>query len=277
MDCGALYPFRGTDCTGGITMKQAEGMLAQIRRKSIVELVDAQGFVTVSELCERFSVSPATIRNDLHELEADQHIERTHGGAISCRRAVYEPDADQKSVQQVREKEQIAQAALKYIQPGDVIALDTGTTTYALARRLGGFERLTVVTCDLQIAAWLESNTNVRIIMAGGQVRRSFHCTCGQTAIDTLSRLHVDKLFIAANAVSLDGLSTPSLEMAAVKSTLIASADRVILLADSTKLKRRSFARFAGLEQVHALITDRCADPTWIAQLVERGVEVEQV
>ena len=87
----------------------------------------------------------------------------------------------------------------------------------------------------------------------------------------------MDKLFIAANAVSLDGLSTPSLEMAAVKSTLIASADRVILLAESTKLKRRSFARFAGLEQVHALITDRSADPEWIAQLVELGVEVEQV
>ena len=252
-------------------------MLAQIRKKTIVELVDAQGFITVSDLCARFGVSPATIRNDLHELESAQLIERTHGGAISCRRAVYEPDSEQKSVQQVREKEMIAQAALKHIQPGDAIALDTGTTTYELARRLGGFDRLTVVTCDLQIAAWLERNTSVTIIMAGGQVRRSFHCTGGQTAIDTLSRLHVDKLFIAANAVSLDALSTPSMEMAAVKSTLIASADRVILLADSTKLNRKSFARFAGLDQVHMLITDRHADSDWIAQVVEKGVEVEQV
>ena len=252
-------------------------MLAQIRKKAIVELVDAQGFITVSELCARFSVSPATIRNDLHELESAQLVERTHGGAISCRRAVYEPDSDQKSVLQLREKELIARAALRHIQPGDTIALDSGTTTYALARMLGGFERLTVVTCDLQIAAWLEGNSNVTIIMAGGQVRRSFHCTVGQTAVDTLSRLHVDKLFVAASAVSLDALYTPSMEMAAVKSTMIASADRVILLADSTKLKRKSFARFAGLAQVHALITDRHADPEWIAQVIDLGVEVEQV
>ena len=252
-------------------------MLAQIRKKSIVELVDAQGFITVSDLCERFSVSPATIRNDLHDLETAQLIERTHGGAISCRKAVYEPDTNQKSVQQVREKEMIAQAALKHIQPGDAIALDTGTTTYQLARRLGGFDRLTVVTYDLQIAAWLESNTNVTIIMSGGQVRRNFHCTGGQTAIDTLSRLHVDKLFVAANAISLDALSTPSMEMAGIKSTLIASAERVILLADSTKLNRKSFVRFADLEQVHTLITDKYADPELIAQIIDRGVHVEQV
>lgn len=258
-------------------MKQSEGMLAQIRKKSIVELVDAQGFITVNDLCERFSVSPATVRNDLHELEMAQLLERTHGGAISCRKAVYEPDAKQKSVQQVREKELIAKAALKHIQPGDAIALDTGTTTYQLARLLGGFDRLTVVTYDLQIAAWLESNTGVTIIMAGGLVRRNFHCTGGQTAIDTLSRLHVDKLFIAANAVSDDALSTPSMEMAGVKSTLIHAADKVILLADSTKLGRKSFVRFSGLEQVHTLITDKYANPETIAKIKERGVKVEQV
>ncbi len=258
-------------------MRQSEGMLAQIRKKSIVELVDAQGFITVSDLCERFSVSPATIRNDLHDLETAQLIERTHGGAISCRKAVYEPDTNQKSVQQVREKEMIAQAALKHIQPGDAIALDTGTTTYQLARRLGGFDRLTVVTYDLQIAAWLESNTNVTIIMAGGQVRRNFHCTGGQTAIETLAKLHVDKLFVAANAISLDALSTPSMEMAGIKSTLIKSAERVILLADSTKLNRKSFVRFADLEQVHTLITDKYADPDLISQIIDLGVRVEQV
>ncbi len=258
-------------------MKQSEGMLAQIRKKSIVELVDAQGFITVNDLCERFNVSPATVRNDLHELECAQLIERTHGGAISCRKAVYEPDTNQKSVQQVREKELIAKAALRHIQPGDAIALDTGTTTYQLARLLGGFERLTVVTYDLQIAAWLESNTNVSIIMAGGLVRRNFHCTGGQTAIDALSRLHVDKLFIAANAVCNEALSTPSMEMASVKSTLIHAADKVILLADSTKLGRKSFVRFAGLDQVHTLITDKYASSEIISSIRDRGVQVEQV
>jgi len=252
-------------------------LFAELRRQEIVAIIQKAGKVTVEDLSNQFSVSPATIRNDLTELEQRGLLRRTHGGAISCRKAVYEPDNNQKSVQQVREKELIAKAALKHIQPGDAIALDTGTTTYQLARRLSGFDRLTVVTYDLQIAAWLESNTNVTIIMAGGLVRRNFHCTGGQTAIETLSRLHVDKLFIAANAVNTESLSTPSMEMASIKSTLFRTADKVILLADSTKLNRKSFVRFADIEQVHTLITDKYADPEFIAKLLEKGVRVEQV
>ena len=252
-------------------------MLAQIRKNSIVELVNAQGFITVNNLCQRFNVSPATIRNDLHELELAQLLERTHGGAVSCRKAAFEPDTLQKSAQKVYEKEAIAQAALKHIQPGDAIALDTGTTTYQLCRLLGGFDRLTVVTYDLQIAAWLESNTNVTVIMAGGPVRRNFHCTGGQIAIDTLSKLHVDKLFIAANAVTADMLSTPSLEMASIKSALIASAEQVILLTDSSKLGRKAFVHFADMRQIHCMITDSQADAQLIAEIREQGVRVEQV
>ena len=258
-------------------MKQTEGMLAQIRKKTIVELVDVQGFITVSELCERFGVSPATIRNDLRELEADGRIERIHGGAISCRDGEAVSGAEDRDAQRTLEQEMIAQAALKHIQPGDAIALDAGAVVAQLARRLGGFERLSVVTCDLQIAAWLECNSSASLIMVGGQVRRGFHCTAGQAAIEAISRLHVDKLFLSAEGVRLDALSTTGMELAALKSALISSANRVILLADSTRLNRRAFVRFAGIEQVHALITDSHADPDLIAQIVERGVEVEQV
>lgn len=258
-------------------MKQSEGLLAHIRKKSILELINAQGFITVSELCDRFGVSPATIRNDLNELESAQLIERTHGGAVSRHKAAHEPDAQEKSGRQVQEKERIAQAALKYIQPGDAIALDSGSTTYQLACRLANIEPLTVVTYDLQIAAWLESNTKVTIIMAGGHVRRNFHCTAGQTAIETLSKLHVDKLFLAAHAVSIDALSTPSMDMASVKTTLVQAADQVILMADSTKLNRNSFVRFATLDNVHTLITDKQADPELISQITARRIKVELV
>ena len=258
-------------------MKQSDSMLARIRKNSIVELINAQGFITVNNLRERFDVSPATIRNDLRELEAERLIERTHGGAISCRKAVYEPDNREKSLQYNNEKELIAQAALKHIQPGDAIALDTGTTTYQLCRLLSGFERLTVVTYDLQIAAWLESNTDVTIIMAGGLVRRNFHCTSGQTCIETISALHVDKLFLAANAVDDSGLFTPSLEMAGIKAALMKTAKKVYLLADASKLGQKSFARFAQIDQIHTLITNRLAPQAVIARIREKGVNVELV
>ena len=256
-------------------MRPSEAMLTQIRKKSICELVNAQGSVSVNALCDRFNVSPSTIRNDLRDLESAHMIERTHGGAMSNRKAVYEPNTAQKSSQFINEKILIAQAALRHIQPGDAIALDSGTTTYQLAHLLGGFERLTVVTYDLQIAAWLESNTDVSIIMAGGMVRRNFHCTVGQTVVEELSAFHPDKLFLAANSVSINGLFTPSVEMAAIKSALIRSADHVYLLADSGKFDRKSFVRFGMPEDVETLITDQQADARVIASLREKGLQIE--
>lgn len=255
--------------------KQPESMFAQVRKQAIVDIVNQKGNATVGELCERFLVSPATIRNDLRELEEAGAIERTHGGAISCHKAVYEPNTYQKEVQNVREKEAVAKAAVEFVRPGDAIAIDTGTTTYQLAKRLVGIERLTVVTNDLQIAAWLEANTDVSIIMAGGAVRRNFHCTAGQTALDTIARLRVDKVFAAANGVSVEhGLTTPNMDMANIKTQMVECADEVYLLADSTKIDRNAFVMFAPLTKVNVMVTDDKASPEFLEKAAAAGVQV---
>lgn len=251
-------------------------MFAQVRRKSILETVNARGFIAVAELCERFSVSPATIRNDLRALEKGGRLERTHGGAISSEKAAYEPSSEQKEDRQVEEKAAIARLALRHIQPGDVIVLDSGTTTFQLAMLLGAIEKLTVVTCDLRIAAWLERNTGVSIIMAGGPVRRHFHCTAGQTATDTLLKLHADKVFMGANGVSLDkGLTTPNMDMAGVKSALVECAEKRVLLADATKIGRVAFVGFCPLTKMDVIITGGEADPDFCAAARNMGVCVE--
>ena len=255
--------------------KQPDGMFAQVRKQAITEIVNQKGNVTVGELCERFQVSPATIRNDLRELEEAGAIERTHGGAINCQKAVYEPNTYQKEVQHVLEKEAIVKVAAEFIKPGDAIALDTGTTTFQLAKHLVGIERLTVVTNDLQIAAWLERNTDVSILMAGGAVRRHFHCTVGLTAMNTISKLRVDKVFAAANGVSVDyGLSTPSIDMANIKTGLVEAAEEVFLLCDSSKINRNSLVVFAPISQVDVMITDNKADQDFVSAVTEAGVRV---
>ena len=81
-------------------------------------------------------MSPATIRNDLRQMHAEGLLERTHGGAISPAKTIYEPDTSQKEVKNIRQKEAIARRAVSYIHPGDVIALDSGTTTFLLAKML---------------------------------------------------------------------------------------------------------------------------------------------
>lgn len=255
--------------------KQPDSMFAQVRKQAITEIVIQKGNVTVGELCERFGVSPATIRNDLRDLEVAGAIERTHGGAMSCQKPLYELNTYQKEDRYVPEKEAIAKTAAEFIQPGDAIALDTGTTTFQLAKHLVGIDNLTVVTYDLEIALWLERNTNVSIIMAGGPVRRNFHCTVGMTAINMISNLRVDKLFTAANGISVKhGLSTPSMEMSNIKTVLLDKADRVFLLSDSSKINRDAFVVFAPISKVDVMITDDKANAEFVAAATEEGVHV---
>lgn len=255
--------------------KKNNVMLAQVRQQSIAELVNQKGNVTVNDLCEIFNVSPATVRNDLRALEEKGEIERTHGGAISCKKTVYELNTYQKEVRNVEKKRAIAQSAVSYIQEGDAIALDSGTTTFELAKLLGRFKELTVLTNDLQIAGWLERNTTVNIIMVGGSVRRNFCCTVGQAALEMLSMLHVDKAFIAVNGISIEnGLSTPSMDMANVKKHMINTAEQVILLADSSKLGRTALMAYAPITILDVFITDEQADADFVNKLQESGVKV---
>ncbi len=255
--------------------KQTEGVLAQVRQEQIVDIVNQNGNISVNELCDQFKVSPATIRNDLRDLEGRGAVNRIHGGAISCKKTAYELNTDQKEIQNVEEKRAIAKAALEYIQEGDAIALDTGTTTFEMAKMLRGFQDLTVVTNDLQIAAWLENNTEVTIIMIGGLVRHHFRCTAGQSALDMMSALHVDKAFVAVNGISVkNGLSTPSIDMASIKRQIIQMADQVILLADKSKIDRTAFAAYAPLSSVDVLITDEHADAGFVETVRGTGIKV---
>ena len=242
----------------------------------IVEIVNTNAKTTVEELCRRFSVSPATVRNDLGELESAGLLKRTHGGAISNRRANFEPNAYQKEVERVAQKHAIAQIATAYVNEGDTIALDTGTTAFELAKLLVGYRNLTVVTNDLQIAMFLECNSQADVIIAGGAVRRNFHCTVGQKAIDSIADLNVDRTFLAANGVSIErGVTTPNVETAYVKEKLVALAREVVLLADSTKINKASFARYADLRQMGVLITDREADGEYLEEIRRLDVIVK--
>ncbi len=254
--------------------KPANGILAEIRRRDLLEMLNAKGHVTVTELCEHFQVSPATIRNDLNELEAMKYLRRTHGGALSLSGGT-ELTSSEKLELHAQEKQAIAQTALPYIRPGQVIAIDTGTTTFELARLITGIRGLTVVTNDLKIALYLEENSENSVILLGGTVRKKFHCTVGRSVLDQMDQLHVDTLFLATNAMDIQrGLSTPSIDTADVKRKILLSARTRILLADSSKIGCESLARFATLDELDILITDSGADPDFVRQLQAQNVRV---
>ncbi len=256
--------------------KQQNAVMAEIRRKELLELLNAEGHATVSMLCNHFKVSPATIRNDLNDLEAMHQLKRTHGGAISMQ-SLPELTSREKTGLHVSDKRSIAQAAMQYIRPGQAIAIDTGTTTIELARLLVNMQDITVITNDLKIASFLEENSTLNVILLGGMVRKNFHCTVGDTVLRQMDELNIDTLFLATNGMDVEsGLSTPSIETGDVKRRMLSKARRTILLADSSKVGEKSLACFATIDEIDILITDKGVCSEFVARVQAKGVELIQ-
>lgn len=252
------------------------GLFAEERKRRIALYVKDRGRVTVADLCAEFSVSPATMRNDLQVLHERGLLKRTHGGAMANNQANFDPITNEKSSRFLKEKQAMAKEALKYIHEGDSIALDAGTTIFELAKILGQFKKLQVVTYDLNIAAFLDANTEVSLYVAGGEVRWGHHYMIGNTALDSMERLHVDTFFMGANGIHLQtGITTPQLDTAVIKERIIENARHCILLADSSKLDNISFAKFAEIQDVDVFITDNCGDMEYISLLRDAGMKID--
>ncbi len=256
-------------------MRGVMEMFAEERKSRIVEFINENEKATVSQLCDRFEVSRATIRNDLNELDEKGLIKRTHGGAISTQSVNYEMSIVDREVRFQSEKEAIAGQAISYIRDGDCIGLDAGTTTYEVAKLLTGFSRLTIITYDLNIASYLDLNTEHTVILAGGEIRKRFHYMTGDAALRTLQDLYLDVLFLAGNGVDAQrGLTTPNLDTARIKKCMIANSKHKILLADHSKINNVSFTKYAEISEIDVFITDAGADKKSLRAIGDKDVEV---
>ena len=249
-------------------------MFAEERKIKIIDLLNQNKKVTVTELVRLFNVSSATIRSDLRELNDRAQLIRTHGGAIIETGAGFEPDTKQKRDLNLAAKQKIAQLAIELINDGDTVIFDTGTTTLELAKLLNQRRRITAVTNDFEIARVLEEMNSISVVMLGGELRKNFHCTVGAAGIEMLAQLSVDKAFMGTNSLSISkGASTPNLQQAEIKKAMVSSAQKVILLCSSRKLGKDSFVHFASLDQIDTLIIERI-DVNEKFEFEERGVEV---
>jgi len=247
------------------------GMYAEERRMKILELLTADKKVTVQTLTRILNVTGATIRADLRNLEKAGSLTRTHGGALLATKTGFELDMQHRDVKFLPQKQQIAQAALACIEDGDTIVLDTGTTAMELALLLHQRHRLTVVTNDILIARVLENAESVVTVLLGGIVRKGFSCTIN---IKPFTELTADKAFMGANSFSiLKGATTPDLQQAEAKKSMIAMSSKVFLLCDSSKLGHVSFAQFARPTEIQTLITDKMDEPDR-RKYEKRGIEV---
>ena len=248
------------------------------RKAEILEQIKANSRVSVPELSHFFNVSESTIRRDLKELEEAKLIQRTHGGAIAVDSVNYEPSYLEKEDKFQKEKEAIAKKAVEFINEGDTLILDSGTTTFHLVKELRKFKKLTVVTNSLMLARELEITQGIDLIIIGGFLRKETLAMVGPLAERSLERMKVDKAFIGTNGIDLkEGITTPNLIEAETKRKMIQSAKEVILLADHTKIGKVAFAKVADITEINKCVFNSEVSESVVKSIEELGVDVYTV
>jgi DeoR/GlpR family transcriptional regulator of sugar metabolism len=238
-------------------MESKSNYSGDFRREKILEMLQEDGHVKVSDLGRIFRVSEVTIRQDLERLDKDGFIVREHGGAYLKSISSQVRSFTLQHRENMEQKILIGRKAAEFIQDGDTIILDSGTTITELAKNLINRKDLTVITNALNIAMMLGSEPSLSVIMTGGEFKGPTLSLTGEKAAAFFSNLHANKLFLATAGISLKaGLTYPSISDLVVKKAMIDAADTVYLLADSSKIDKSSLASLGALSLVNYLITD---------------------
>src|SRR5271163_4326400 len=252
-------------------------MLTEERQRAILEILRREGRVLVVDLAKQFHTSQVTIRKDLEILHIKGRVHRTHGGALPASDgALEDPTLREKEKLHRKEKLQIAAAAARMVTEGQVVILDSGTTTTAIARALRNLQHLTIITNAVNIAAEL-SGSSLEVILTGGTLRKNSFSLVGPIAEETLHRLNADILFLGVDGIDVHhGLSTPNLLEAKVNRAMMDVARVTIAACDSSKFGRRSLSLIAPPTAVQEVITDRGIPKSDLAALKKAGVAVTQ-
>ena len=236
-------------------------MLKAERQAIILQLISDRGFIRTDELLEELDVSHVTLRRDLIALAKQNLIHLEHGGAtrIDYLDGIAEPLYDTKLYVHSEAKNAMAEAGAALIRDGDIIVLDSGTTSYRLAQRLkiGKFTALTVITSDIMVAKELSPHPNISVLVLGGILRRSYYNVYGPFTEMVLSNLKASKVFLGFDGASVSrGLSLNVLEEVPVKQKMIDICDDVIAFGDSGKFGKDAPYQICGWDKVTRVIAD---------------------
>src|SRR6202047_3887752 len=232
-------------------------MKAEPRREQILKLLEKTGVLSVGELADRFALSVVTIRKDLDDLASEGLLQRTFGGAVFSNRSLFNSSFRESARQHGQQKHAIANAALEYIQDGDTVILDAGTTTFALAQLLKEqVKSAFIITCS--VPATLElSSAGYDILLLGGMVRNKSLALLGRETLTILERYRADKAFLGSSGFTPErGHSTPNPEDAQIKEAIMRAADESYVLVDSSKCGHDCLTSFARLRDITLTITD---------------------
>ncbi|MBK8468599.1 MAG: DeoR/GlpR family DNA-binding transcription regulator [Candidatus Phosphoribacter sp.] len=249
-------------------------MYAPERQQAILVAARAHGRVEVTALAESLRVTPETVRRDLTALERLGVVRRVHGGALPVERLGVEPTLATRREHFAAEKGRVAARAIEELPEEGTVLLDAGTTTQAIAELFPRDRELTVVTNSIAIASILHGHPEIDLYVLGGRIRPRTGAAVGTWATSALADVTVDVAFLGTNGFSVRrGMTTPDQAEAMAKRAMVAASRRCVVVADSSKAELVHFHRFALLDDVALLITDRLLDEETADRLEAEGLD----
>src|SRR5262245_49476317 len=231
-------------------------MLAETRRRLLLDLITRQGFATLDELVKSSGVSESTVRRDLEALDQSGAVKRTHGGAVFLGELRSLPAFEDRTTTAAAEKRAIGQTAASLLDDGDTVLLDGGTTTLEVARSLLG-RPLQVVTNSLPIAQLLASSPTIDLILIGGYVYPRTGVALGPLSIATMQGIRVRKAILGAGGIVAEGIYNSNVLLVETERQMMSCGQEVVIVADHSKFGRLALARLCGLDEVQHVVVDQ--------------------
>ena len=250
-------------------------MLSLERQEEILEILNKNKSATVEELASELYVSGATIRRDLRLMEKQGLIKRSHGGAMPFKSSAEESAFAIREQENTSAKRSIANLAVKLINNGDSVFLDSSTTTGLMIPLLNNFNYLSVTTTGLRNALLLSQTNNVKIYIAGGQIQNHSNSIIGSDTMDYISRIHADITFISCSGVDLkNGFTDASIEQAKLKQQMKKNSKKIAMLCDSTKFNKTFLCTDFQFEELDYLITETLPPQEYLDKIYSSGCKL---
>ncbi|MCS0671438.1 DeoR/GlpR family DNA-binding transcription regulator [Cytobacillus firmus] len=244
------------------------------RQKKIIDLLMIKKTAKITDLAKELQVSIDTLRRDLNLLTKQKKIEKVYGGVKLVESAFGESVIDERMVSSLKEKESIARLCSHYIQDGDCIFLDSGSTTYQIAKFIKSKKRLTVVTNSFPVALEL-MNSDVEVIMIGGKVRKTEKSVVTYEYLFNFNELNISKAFICASGITPQkGISDYNLEEAITRKKMIELSKEVYVAADHSKFGKDVTVSVSPLDHIDVIVTDQNLDEKYREEFRECGTVV---
>jgi len=252
-------------------------MFVEERRHKIIELLSKKEKITVNELKKQFSVSDVTIRKDLNDLEKQNLLTRTHGGAIINDSVIDVPTIYKRKVINKRIKEEIGEKAANFVEDGQTIMLDSGTTTFEVAKNLNK-DDLLIISNSLEICNNLIQENGVDVIITGGRIDKENLSIHGKNSENLIKNYNADIFFMGLSALSLEkGFTTSEERTANIKRLMMDSAKKVIVVSDSSKFGKISFSSICDFDAIDLIITDNNIETEYIEAFNKADIDLYTV